>query len=601
MKILKGLSTLFIILLAWTAYGQDVTFKASAPEVVGRNENFKLSYTVNTDEAENLQVQRFSAFNYSGPSRSTQTSVRVVNGQMSRQVKTTYAYFMEPKKTGTFTIGPASIEVDGETYKSNEVTIKVIEEKQQASGSNQSSGQKQAQKRKVGNDEVFVRLHLSKASVYQGEHIGATIKVYTRLDIASLQDFETPAFDGFWSNEIKTSGNITFERENVNGTIYHSGVLAKYLLFPQRSGTLTVAPARVKLAVRKQVAKPSFFDSGYRNVTVNLKSRERNVQVKPLPQGAPASFDGAVGDLDIKATVSKEKVQANNAINYKVTVSGNGNIKLIEPFDANFPSDFDQFEPEISQNINNSLGGASGSKTFDYLLIPRYAGTFTIPSLDFSYFNPATGRYKTLSTKPFKIKVAKGEKSGAGTVVRSRGNKEEVQILDRDIRYIKQGETDLQEKDAFFFGSALFWGLHALGVLLLGGFWAWHFRRRKLRRNADLVRNRQASKISQKRLKTAHQYLKNQDDQKFYDEALRAFWGYISDKLGMKQADLNRENLARELQKRQVQEHVRQELNEVLDTCEYARYAPPGSTGSMQELYEKAGRVIRQLEDALKR
>lgn len=597
------IQTLILILLSLPVLrvsGQDVQFKAKAPEVVEVNEHFKLTYTVNSDDAENIQVPKFSDFDYSGPSRSTQTSVKIVNGKMSRKVNTSYAYFMKPKQTGTFKIGPASIEVDGKTYKSNGVTIKVIKAKQgQAQG---GSGQKeQSTGRGVSKDKVFVRLHLNKGSVYRNEHIVATIKIYTKLDIAALQEFEAPPFNGFWSNEIETPGNITFERENVNGTIYHSGVFAKYLIFPRQSGSITIDPAKLKLAVRKQVAKPSFFDSGYRNIEVNLSSRPRTVNVKSLPGGAPLSFNGAVGNFDIEANVSKKTVEANNAINYKIKLSGNGNIKLVEPFSISFPSDFDQFDPEISQNVRNSTSGASGSKKYDYLLIPRYAGDFTIPSVEFTYFNPETGRYHTKTTEAFDIHVEKGDQQGGGRVVTNRGSREEVRILDRDIRYIKQNEYALKEKDEFFFGSPLFWGLHGGGLVLLIAFLLLRAHQQKISANADLVRNRQASKISQKRLKTAHKYLKAQDKQKFYEEVLRAMWGYVSDKLGIKQADLNRDTLMENLKKRNVDESAMQSLSDVLDTCEYARYAPGTQSTGMEDLYKKAGQVIRQLENALKR
>jgi len=353
--------------------------------------------------------------------------------------------------------------------------------------------------------------------------------------------------------------------------------------------------------VRKQVARPSFFDSGYRNIELSVSSRERTVEVKSLPAGAPASFNGAVGKFDISTRVSKQEVKANEAINYKISVSGNGNIKLIEPFAISFPSDFDQFDPEIQQNVNNTASGASGSKTFDYLLIPRYAGNFTIPSVDFSYFNPSTGRYQTLTTQSFAIEVAEGEGDGSGAVVTSRGGKEEVQILDRDIRYIKQDALGLHTRDVFFLGSALFWGIAGVGLVLFAAFMVFWARRQKRSKNAALVRNRQASKISQKRLKTAHKYLKARDEQNFYEEVLKALWGYVSDKFNIRQADLNRDTLKALLQKHKVQQEVIEQLHDVLDTCEYARYAPASSSTGMDQLYEKAGKVIRQLEHVLKR
>ena len=596
-----SLLILLILFVLGAVRAQDIQFKAKAPDVVNIDENFKLTYTVNSNDVGNFVAPKFTDFNYSGPSRSTRRKVQVVNGNMRKSVETSFSYYMQPKKAGTFEIGPARIEVNGETYKTNPVTVKVVEKSGKSANKQSGDGSSKDKDGTISDDDIFLRVHFNKSSVYKGEHLLATVKLYTRLDVAGLKQFEMPSFNGFWSQKIKTPNNIRFDREKVNGDIYKTGTLSKVLLFPQRSGEFTIDPAKIEIVVRQRVQSPSFFDSGLRNISKSISSGKKSFTVQPLPEDQPLSFSGTVGDFNISAKVDKKQVKANKAINFTVTVSGNGNLKLVDPFKVNFPADFDTFDPEVEQDISNFASGARGKKKMKYLLIPRYAGTFTIPSITFSYFNPKTEKYITEETKSFEINVAEGDGSGSEGIATTRKSKQEVEILNEDIRYIKRDVSGLKHIGSSIFSTWVFYMGYSLPVIVLVIFLLVQNRRRKLAQNEELVRNQRANKISRKRLKTAAKHLKDNNRERFYEEILKALWGYISDKLNITFADLTRETIFNSLKKYQINQQTMDELQDVIETCEYAQYAPAGKSEKMGELYNKTSKVIRKLENSLKK
>lgn len=576
---------------------QEVTFTANAPSAVELGETFKLSFSV-TARGSAFRPPSLNAFDYSGPSSSTQQSTQIVNGKVTRTFSVSYNYYMRAKRTGKFTIGSASIKVDGKTYKTSPIQIEVVK----GSGGNTNTPNNQdntTESGSISGKDLYVALNLDKTSVYQGEQIIATINLYTRLDLSGFEDMKLPTYKGFWAQEIETDSNVKLRRQNIGGKVYQVGTLKRDILFPQKSGTLIIEPFTIDVIYNKRVRRPSFFDNGYRRFSKTLRSASRKIRVKPLPAGAPESFKGAVGKFDMKAELDMNQTKTNEPITLRVTVSGKGNIKLIDPIDIKFPTGFETFPPNITPKISNTLAGSSGSKTFEYLVMPRHAGDFTIPPLEFTYFDPQSGQYKTLKSQEFEVHVEKGDGQQQGPGVVSGMSKEDVKYIGSDIRYIKTKHS-LRKKGEHFFGSARFYLAYLVAALLFVAVLIW--RRKTIQRNADVlaVRNRRANKVSRKRLKKAAGFLKNNKQEEFYNEVLQALWGYLSDKLAIQHSELSRESAVAALEKHEVEQELTQNFIQVLDTCEYARYAPSAEGTQMDEVYRQASQIISKIEQKLK-
>ncbi|PID89342.1 MAG: hypothetical protein CSB01_02490 [Bacteroidia bacterium] len=433
-----------------------------------------------------------------------------------------------------------------------------------------------------------------------GQRITATIKIYTRLNIVGFGASKFPAFDGFLSQEIPTSRQVSFHRENVNGTIYNVATIRKMNLFPQHTGKITIEPFELECITRyRQRGGNDFFDdffNNYREVKMPRKSNPVTITVKDFPANKPESFNGAVGNLSMKATIDKNSVKANDAVTLKVKISGNGNLKLINAPKFDFPSDFETYDPTSKQDLKNSAEGMTGSVTFEYLLIPRHAGEYTIPSTRFSYFNPATEKYKTLETPKFTIKVEKSKNGNTNSTIISSLSKEDVKFIGKDIRYIKTNKFTPRIKGTYFFGTFYFYLGYLVPLVLF--FVIFMVYRKKIRENADVARmkNKRANRVAMKRLKAAAARLKAQQKEEFYDEILKALWGYTSDKLSLPLADLNKENINEILLNKSVAQDLIDEFLDILNTCEFARYAPASGTSEMDELYKKTMTTITKLE-----
>ncbi len=591
---------LFLILLFWVNFtlGQNVNFTVHAPKVVTQNERFNLTFKINTN-ASNFKPPSLSDFHASGPSTQTESSFQSINGKVTRKISLSYVYRLQAKNTGKFTINPAKITVNGNTYKTNPITIEVIKGSGKANHSkNAISATAKKEANDISSSDLYAAVVISKPSVYQGEHLVATLKIYSRLQLVGLGEIQPPTFNGFWSQEIETPSNITLKRENINGKIYNTGILKKVLLFPQRSGQIKIEPAEIEVAYRKRVKPRSFFDSGFREEQVKLKSSSKVINVKPLPTTKPVGFNGAVGKFDMDVEIDKQELKTNDALNLVITISGNGNLKLIDPLAVDFPSDFEVYDPETKTNIHTSSGGASGKVSFQYLAIPRHAGDFTIPPIAFSYFDTESKSYKTIRSKKYKVHVEKGE--GESSVATVRGyNKEDIEIIGKDIRYIKRQAFNLHKKGNYFFGSPAFYSLTGAPALVFIGLF--FIRRKRIKENADIARkrSRQANKISRKRLKKAEKALKSGQKEIFYDEMLHALWGYLSDKLSIPLSELSRENATENLSSHHVDQQTVNDFIELLDTCEYAKYAPPTESGQMDLVYGKASEIINKLENKI--
>ena len=604
-----------IILLFFTslAYAQNVEFKASAPSVVAVGEQFKLEYTLNK-EGDNLKVPTLEGFDLlMGPSVGQSFYSSNINGKMTQNVTFSYTYILEGTKKGTFQIPGATVIIDGKEYTSNALKIEVVE------GSRNSNGNQAATNRPVQPDanatvndnNLFVKVEVSRRSLYMGESLMATIKVYTKVDLVNLGRTKFPDFNGFLAEEVPTPQRIELVREAVDGQIYNVGTIRKVLLYPQHTGEITIEPFELECIVRQRLANGgrSFFDEffgNYKDVRAMRRSKPVTIQVKELPQlGKPAGFGGTVGNVTMATSLSADTVNANDAITYKVTFRGTGNLKLLKAPTINFPLDFEVYDPKESRDLNITENCTTGSVSFEYLIIPRYSGDYKIPAIRFSYFDSQSNTYKTIAGAEYNIHVRKG--ADKGQVETSAGNqvksfkKEDVRKVGEDIRYLKTEGLNLKAAGVRFFGTTLYWlallipfVLFVVGAVL---------NRRRIKANADIVRvkNKAANKMARKRLKVAASAMKNHNAEQFYDEVLKALWGYMSYKLNIDRAELNRDNISEILQSKGVEEDRIKEFIAVLDTCEYARYAPgSNSDQEMGKVYTDSIDVITKLDKAIR-
>jgi len=599
------LFTLLLLIPAFFAEADAVKFTMSGPNAVSVGEQFRLSF-VSNERGTDLKLPDISNFDVlMGPSSSTSFSSQTINGVVTQSYTYSYIYILRAKEEGTFTIRPASITIDGKVYESNELTIEVVKEQrsQGATGSQQQQ-QSATPSGTISKEDLFVKVELDKSNVFRGEQIIATVKIYVspEVPITSFDDVKIPAYAGFWTQEIQIPNQISFSREVYNNKIYQVGVLKKTILFPQQTGRITVDPFEITCMVRQQIRQQrSFFDDffdNYRTIQAKVVSDPVNINVKELPS-RPDGFYGGVGNLNFAATIDKQQLKSNEAATLKITVSGSGNLRLIDAPEIEFPVDFEVYDPKTNESLNATNNGLNGTKTFEYLFIPRFAGDYTIPPIKFASFNPATGQFKQQQSQEFVLSVEKGSDEQSATVT-SAYSKENLRLIGQDIRYIKQGKYKLKEKEALFFGSTAFYLIY-LGALLAFAIIVLVYRK-KLKENANvqLLRNKKANKVARKRLKVAATHLKNNKKEEFYEAVLKAFWGYLSDKLSIPVADLNRVNATEALKKRQVETEAIEEFIHIVDNCEYARYAPSAVEGTIEEIYQKAVKLMGKLEKQIR-
>lgn len=599
--ILKQIKLLTLALLlalpGWAA--EKVSFTMEAPQVVELGEQFRLAFTVNA-KGQNLKLPDLSDFDVlMGPSTSQSTSFQIINGVSSQSVAFSYLYVLRAKKEGKFNILPGSITVDGTEYKSNTQSIEVV--KGSARPSSGGVDTPTSTPGTIPKNDLFVRMNLDKRSLYKGDHLTATIKIYSKVNLNGFEDISIPNFEGFWSQDIQLPQQISLQRETYNGEIYNVGTLKKTLLFPQQTGNISIGSVKIDCIVQQRVKRSQsmfddFFDS-FANVKATIVSDPVSVNVQPLPN-PPAGFSGAVGKFDIRSSITSRNVRENDAITIKLDVTGNGNIKLINPPKINFPADFEVYDPKTNSNFNASEQGLYGGINFEYLFLPRFAGTYTIPAVNFVYFDSDSKKYVTKTTEEYQIKVEKGDGTHAQTV--NAVAKEDLKQIGSDIRYIKNNIAELQPKGYTFFGSFAFYLLYLGGILTLLTIYL--LNQKRIRENANVARmkNKKASKVALKRLKEASGHLQTGSDEKFYESVTRAFWGYLSDKLTIPASELSREKASDELTKHAVSSGIIERFVQILDTCEYARYAPGGGSAKMKELFEEATEVMSVMEKEIK-
>ena len=613
----KILSILFICSMALTALAQDVEFKASAPAQVIVGKPFQLTYSVN-QRAKDLRAPEFTDFDYiAGPYTSQSSSTSFVNGKRTSSFTLTYTYTLMASKEGTFTIPPATIKVDGEQYTSNGVRISVLPPDQPANASaasqptsNSGSGQtaKGGQTSNSTSDlssNIFMRTLVSKTKVHEQEAILLSYKLYfAGVDVAQLtNNTRLPEFKGFLKQELEI-GEIQTELEHYNGRNYQTAVLYRTLLFPQRSGDITIDPAQFEalLRVQNRAQVRSIFDdffNSYTTATKALTSPGVTIHVSALPAGKPTGFSGGVGQFNISSAISSTDLQANEAVTLTLTIQGAGNMKLLKTPAVDWPEGFEVYDPKVTNNFRNSTSGVSGTKTIEYLAIPRAGGTYAIPPIQFSYYDTQADDYKTLTTPEYTLHIARSanEETNA-TVVNNFVQKEDIQQLGSDIRYIYANELPEFKirKSTVTFGTLAFWLCYLVPALLAALLFI--IFRKKIKENADItrVRYKKANKVAQRRLKTAEQLLKADNKTAFFEEIERAAWTYLSDRLSIPTAQLNKENIAQILAAKGVAEALIKDVLHVLSTAEFARYAPT-SDHAMQDIYNDTTKIINQLEN----
>lgn len=601
----------FLLALILAGYGvkaEEVSFKASAtPEVVVMKERVNLVYSVNAD-AKDLRAPEFEDFDIlMGPTPAFNHSQVYDNGNWTTSTSYTYTYVLLPKKEGTFNIPPASIKVKGRNYVSNALTIKVLPADKESVGDNNSGSEASStQATTIDKESLFVRMIVSKKNVYEQEGFLVTFKLYSLFD-CGLNGVKFPEFEGFLAQEIDLP-NKQWTLENYNGRNYRTVVLKQTVLYPQRSGNITIGSGRFDAEVRIQTQKKvrsifdDFFDS-FQNVSKELTTAPVTINVKPLPSGKPASFSGAVGNFSMTSSINSTNVKTNEAVTIKVKISGNGNVKLIKNPAVEFPNDFEIYEPKADVETQNTENGVIGSKMIEYMAIPRFAGDFTIPPIEFSYFDIKSNSYKTLKSEPYALHVEKGpdDENTSGPVVSNFTNKESVKYLGQDIRYLKVKGFHFAEKNELFFGSFLYILCYIVPAVLFIIFFIVYRKQVKENSNIALVRTKKANKIAVRRLKIAGKLMKENKREKFYDEVLRALWGYLSDKLNIPQATLTKDNVETELVKYGVDESLINEFMDILNTCEFARYAPSQTSDAMDKLYAKTIDAMGKMENTIKR
>ena len=498
-------------------YADDVTFQATAPGTVVVGNPFYLQYKLNAD-GDNLRPPVFEGFQQkAGPTVSTSSSTTFINGKLSHSREYVYTYVLLGDKEGTYTIAPASIEVKGKKYTSNAITIQVLKANQpESAAAAENSGSAG-----ISSSDLFLRSSLSKTNVSEQEGILYTLKLYTRVSVVPPIQPDFPEFNGFLAFDISQDDFQPEQIENVNGINYRSYIIKQTLLFPQRSGEITIDQAKLNLRVRMRTNRRSYnifddiFDT-YQDVSKQLTSNNLRVNVSPFPAGKPTGFKGLTGNFSIASSITETEVKTNDPITLKITISGNGNLKMLATPAPEFPKDFEKYDPKETNNLNTTPAGVNGSRTFEYLVIPRFAGTFEIPSVKIPYFDPATRSYKLLATPSYTLNVEKGADDNNNLTVTTFASKEDVKFIGQDIRFIKTTNNELKGKGEFFIGSTAFWLWVILPVVLY--FIVLIFYRKKVRENADIAlsKNKRANKVAARRLKMAASFKKELNNEAFY-------------------------------------------------------------------------------------
>ena len=606
---------LIIILMTLMAYSTQtfadkVSFVASAPDVVVVGDQFRLSYTVTTQKVKDFRAPSIKGFDVlMGPSRSEQSSTQIVNGSVSSTSSITFTYILMANTAGEFTVPGASIVADGNQMISNSVKIKVLPQDQNHNSSRRnndnSSSIQPSSNASVSNQDLFITATASKTNVYEQEAFVLTYKIYTRESNLQLNNAKLPDFKGFHSQEIEMTTNARWTPEHYKGRNYYTTVYRQFVLFPQQSGKLFIEPAQFQMTVNKPVQSADPFDAFFNggNNVIEIKkpitTPKIAINVNPLPAGKPTNFLGGVGEFNISSSINSKELKTNDAITIKLVISGTGNLKLISNPEIKFPDDFEVYDPKVDNQVRLTKEGLTGNKVIEYLAIPRHAGTYKIPGVSFSYFDIRSKSYKTLNTEDYVINVEKGA-GNADQVIANFTNKEDLKVLGEDIRYIKQNEVTFQPKGSFFYGSMSYWLFYIIPALAFIIFFIIYRKQAAENANVAKMRTKKANKVAIKRMKLAGKLLSENKKDAFYDEVLKALWGYISDKLNIPVSRLSKDNIEEKLRNHGVSEELIKEFLNALNDCEFARFAPGDENQAMDKVYSSSIEVISKMENSIK-
>lgn len=599
---------LFILsLLSLGINAQEVTFRASAPNTVAKGDNFRLVYTLRGGEGSNINVpETIKGFDILyGPAVSSSYSTQIINGKATTDSSESYIYTMTAASEGTFTIPAATIRVNGKTYTSNSIQIKVLPPDKNTKATQQGGGNQGGQPsessstaQKISSSDAFIRAIVSKSKVYEQEAFTVTFRFYTTLQVSDIGKIEFPEFEGFMVEDQDLPPTRQLTMEHYNGRNYYSVDLRRTLLFPQRSGKITIPSGKIEMVfnVRSGKAVQTFFGPQYvmTDVKKTMTTSPLTINVTQLPEGKPANFSNGVGSFSMSQSITSTNVKANDAVTLKLVISGTGNMKLIKTPELELPKDFESYDPKITNDLKYTDKGLTGTKTIEYLFIPRYQGTYKIPPVTLSYFDNNSNSYKTLSTPEYTLNVAKDPNAGQNNA--TSFNQSEVKV-EQDIRYLKTGNPSFTKTDSFFFGSTAYYLWYIIPMLIF--IVCFILYRKQIKENADVIRlkTKQANKVAVKRLKLAGKYLQAHQKEQFYEEVLRATWGYLSDKLVIPVANLNRDNIENELIRYGASTELISKFISILDTCEFARYAPVESDTAMDNLYKDTVDAIGEMEN----
>ena len=589
----------------------EVKFVASAPQRVIVGQPFQLVLSINED-GKDLRLPDIKGFEIiAGPYTSTSSSTQIINGDIRTSREVRYTYTLLPEKEGDYQIQPATIVVKKEKYYSNVLNIKVLPEdktSQSHQQGNSQSGQIR-QSQSITSENLFIRPIVSRTKVKEQEALLLTYRLYARVDVTNIQSPKFPDFKGFLVQEIELPQDRTMQPENYEGMNYYTYDLRKVLLFPQETGKVAIESMSCDVIVRVRSAQQrprSFFDDffdTYQEVAKTVTTSKLNLTVEPLPQPKPANFSGIVGKLSLSTKVSTTEVEANQPITITLKLQGAGNLKMLKNPTLQFPQDFETYEPKATNNFTTGSTGLSGSKTIEYLVIPRHDGDFVIPATTISYFDVESDSYKTLSTEAISIRVNKGAQTASNSpVVTNFTGQEKVEVLATDIRYINTMAPNLRPTERFIAGSLLFWLFYVISLFLTICLIIIFRKQARDNANVALMRNKKANKVARRRLKVAEREYKAGNKDAFYDEILKALWGYLSDKLSIPVSELNKDNISSRLSQRGVSEEVVTEFMQLLNDCEFERYAPIGNKESaMRHTFESTEKLISTLESTIKK
>ena len=601
---MKKIILLFIcIVTTITVWADDkITFTANAPEVVVSGDQFRLTFTVNSQKIRDFRAPNIKGFEVlMGPSRSTQSSTNIINGKVTSSSSITFTYILMADKEGDYSIPGASVVADGNPYVSNSVKIKVLPPDQTQNQG--SASRNQASNSQISNKELFITATASKTNVYEQEAFLLTYKIYTQVNLTGLRG-DMPDLKGFHTQEVELPRQKQWTLEHYNGRNYNTTVYSQYVLFPQQSGKLEIPSITFEGVVTEVIPSSDPFDifSGgrSRDIKKNIVTPKLSINVKSLPEGKPSNFSGGVGDFTMSSSISTQELKTNDAVTIKVIISGTGNMKLINTPEVAFPQDFEIYDPKVDNKFSLTREGLAGSKVIEYLAIPRHAGEFTIPSIEFTYFDLKTQSYKTLKSEPYTLNVAKGE-GNAEQVIANFTNKEDLKVLGKDIRYIKTGHTKFTPKDEFFYGTMSYYLWYIIPLICFISFLLIYRKQAIDNANVAKMRNKKANKVASKRMKNAGKLLAEKKKEAFYDEVLKALWGYISDKLNIPVSQLSKDNIEEELVKYNVSKELIHTFIETMNECEFTRYAQGNQNEAMDKVYASAIDVISKMENSIKR